>query len=631
MQATTNYVDAREIIRRQEGQIGKERLGKLLRCWPNTAARLLARYHGETRGHSNELTYRRLLQIAKQRKYWTDHALAKALGKEAKIDHDQARRWVAWYRGATLPPPKRPSNWKMPSVEKPNGEGDLYGQAKRLLHENGKAILGGRSTKELGSQALAVSLGCTKTTARCLRQRYWGETQGHAKDPLYLRVIETRREHPHWGYETIAQELELNPATVKLWLARYKGALTREWNAMPQRGGAPKQVAASSQAASILPSGGTQANGANGEPNSWDRIEGGKRVIGARGREITTVEALLRREKVDATAWHLESSNIERRDHPDGEITTVKVILRKSIIEERIQSISQSVANGIQAAAAAKPITAHRPSGSGLLFELSLPDLHIGKYAAKDETGEQYNVEIATKLARDATDALLTRAAADKPERILLVIGNDFYNVDSEARTTFNGTPQDEELRLHETFVAGKGVSAYQIRRCLEVAKTDVVFISGNHDKTRLWQLSQVMEAQFGNTPGLTFDSGPALRKYYVWGKVLLSFTHGNIKHERLPMLMANDQPQAWANSVFREVQLGHFHARRLKVLDLDLDAASVRIRIQPSLCAKDAWHAANGYHSRRAAEGYLYHRDFGPVSEYFYTPGMTGIKGNEK
>jgi hypothetical protein len=66
---------------------------------------------------------------------------------------------------------------------------------------------------------------------------------------------------------------------------------------------------------------------------------------------------------------------------------------------------------------------------------------------------------------------------------------------------------------------------------------------------------------------------------------------------------------------------MGHFHAKRLKMAILDEDQAGVRIRIQPTLCPRDAWHAGMGYWSRRAAEGYVYHKARGLLVEYIHTP----------
>jgi hypothetical protein len=514
---------------RRDPRIGKELLGKHVDCSPNTAARLLARYRGETRGHSSDQAYRLLLRIAKRKKNWSDHALTQTLAKEGHIDFDQARCWVARYRGATLPRPTTPAGWTAPHREKPDRDRsvDLYGKAKAVLKNS-----------NMGSHKLARELGCTKTTARCLRQRYMGETEGHAKHPDYDRVVAQKKAHPSWGPEQIARQLGFSAPRAKLWLARYKGALARGEQDEPAKAATPASTAPQCDPGL----------------NFWDSMDRGTRTLGVRGREITTVEDLLRKEGVDLDVWHIESSHLERKHHPEGEITFVKVVLRKALLEERLRAISESLAKGAQAAAVAMPITPHRPSGSGILFELSLPDLHLGKYSARDETGEAYNVEIAKRLTQDAIEDLLEQAANHHPEQILIAIGNDFYNVDSEQKATANGTPQDEELRWHQTFAAGKELTAYQIQRSLRLAPVHVVIVPGNHDKHRVWHLGEVLKSHFRTTPEVTFDNRAAPRKYYVWGQILLGFTHGDLeKHERLPMLMANEQPKAWASSTYRE------------------------------------------------------------------------------
>jgi transposase len=661
------YLMAREVIRHHKPKyghggngcepelIGKELLGALVGCSANAAGRHLARYRGETIGHSEDPTYKWLLKIAERRQQWSDHALVGALAEEAQIDYDQARRWVSWYRGATLPKPCTPAGLTIPDSgeRERKGETGRYEEAKNVLAVNEAALKaagnkedGEEALKQIGSHRLARLLRCTQSTARRLRQKYWGETRGHAKDPVYVDIVNMREAHPTWGPEMIGKALGLRSPTVKVWLARYEGALVHEAKATESKPMQPNAADIQTErlpqkALEALPPKPEQQGGAkvadeesgtakaqarnNHEPNVThaNSANPNKQTLVWSGRNLPPLDQLLCADKIDLEKWHVENADIRKQASPHGDFVTIKARLQRSIGEDRIRQLLERARKGVEAAAVAKPIVPHRPSGSDILFELSLPDLHLGKYAVRDETGEDYGTSLAVQVYRDANDDLLARAAqSHHPEQILLIAGGDYYNVDNEARTTAHGTPQDEEGRWWETFAAGKELKAYQIQRCLEVAPVHVIFVEGNHDKTKIMYLREVMMAQFAGHRFVTFDRGWSPRKYYCWHHVLLGFTHGNMKHEKLPMLMANEQRQAWASATYAEWQVGHEHCRALKqgLLDLDRDQATVRVRLEPTLSGKDAWHARMGYQARRAAQAYVYDQ-FTLLTQEIHTP----------
>src|SRR5690606_13006693 len=76
------------------------------------------------------------------------------------------------------------------------------------------------------------------------------------------------------------------------------------------------------------------------------------------------------------------------------------------------------------------------------LYEISIPDLHLSKLCWSDETGYQnYDIEIACNLYRNAVEDLLSKIDLDSVERFLLPVGNDFFNSDGMQMMTTAGTP----------------------------------------------------------------------------------------------------------------------------------------------------------------------------------------------
>ena len=127
------------------------------------------------------------------------------------------------------------------------------------------------------------------------------------------------------------------------------------------------------------------------------------------------------------------------------------------------------------------------------------------------------------------------------------------------------------------------------------------------------------LEAIYMNCKDVTVDTLPAFQKHIKYGINLIAWTHGDEeKHRDLPALMAGKWPEDWATTKHREWQLGHFHKKKeMYTVIGDEFGAGVRVRIIPSLSAKDAWHASKGYMSIRSAEAYLYSKDKGYTGHF--------------
>ena len=177
-------------------------------------------------------------------------------------------------------------------------------------------------------------------------------------------------------------------------------------------------------------------------------------------------------------------------------------------------------------------------------------------------------------------------------------------------------------MRWQESFLCGRKLMIAAIERLRQVAPVHVLVVPGNHDAQRLWYLGAVLAAYFRNTAGVQIDHTCHPRKYMVYGKNLIGYCHGHSeKHDKLPILMAVERPQDWAATRFREWHLGHFHSKKTKVFVAHQDLHSVQVRILPSLCPPDAWHANMGYTSKLAAEAYYWDAENGCVATFTHSP----------
>lgn len=254
----------------------------------------------------------------------------------------------------------------------------------------------------------------------------------------------------------------------------------------------------------------------------------------------------------------------------------------------------------------------------GMLFELAVYDIHLGKLTWNEESGENSDLKTQTQRVLDALDDLLSYARHYPIERILLPIGNDFYNTDTPTDTTTGGTPQQEDTRWQKTYRAGRILAVEMIDRCSQVAPVDVIQVSGNHDETRSFYLGDALEAWYHNNPNVHIDNSAKGRKYYPYGNSLIGFTHGgNEKLATLSSLMLIEAPELCAKAKFREWHCGHFHHKE----DIFLKAKEelgVTVRYLRSLSPPDAWHYDKGFvGALQASEAFLWSKDRGVVAQF--------------
>lgn len=258
---------------------------------------------------------------------------------------------------------------------------------------------------------------------------------------------------------------------------------------------------------------------------------------------------------------------------------------------------------------------------SACMLEVNIVDHHFGQLSWGDETGQtHYDIKISRKLYSDAVDYMLDKSKAFTIDKILYVIGNDFFNVNGQQNLTVHGTPQDEDCRWQKSFVEGVAMHHEAIDKMKQVADVEAVQVPGNHDEERAFYMGEVLKAWFINDKNVTVDNAPLVRKYKKYGKNLLGFTHGyGIKRERLYGLMPIEAKDVWSDCDNFEWHIGHVHHDTQSVLNVGSEASRIRIRTLPALVATDAWHAKNGYLSIRESQAYIWDKELGNIAQINY------------
>lgn len=253
------------------------------------------------------------------------------------------------------------------------------------------------------------------------------------------------------------------------------------------------------------------------------------------------------------------------------------------------------------------------------LFVPAIFDLHLGKLAWGEETGEDYDIKIAEARFNTALDDLISKCRSHSFERVLFIVGNDVYNSDKAfpfGQTTA-GTAQHDDIRWQKLFRMGIRLMTQAVEKLSHIAHTDVVTVFSNHDYERVFYLGEVLDAVFANHPNVTVDNSPSPRKYYQFGCNLLGLAHGhNEKPEQLPLLMAQEASDKWSATWYREWLLGHLHHKKQLQTQTAKDYNGVKVTYLTSPSSADAWHASRGFKgSIKGAEAFVYDAEEGLVA----------------
>lgn len=280
-------------------------------------------------------------------------------------------------------------------------------------------------------------------------------------------------------------------------------------------------------------------------------------------------------------------------------------------------------------------------TGNSLLL-LDNADLHIGRLAYGNETGDSYDIKIAVKRDNESTDYFMGEAeylAKRKPfEKVLMVFGNDYFNY-THAKpftATSNGTYQESDSRYQKMFMTGVNQAIKRIEQASALSPVHVIFIPGSHDEENTWYMSLVLNAYFRNNPNITVDVSPTLRQFLQFGKNLLGFDHGQYPtFERLFANMAFADTKAWEATVFKYFFTGHLHHKEVKAkvwqggpkeikiakgqMLITEDLNGILFDRLTSLTSNDYYEHSRGFIHIKNAEAFIFDKEFGKTHTLNY------------
>lgn len=246
---------------------------------------------------------------------------------------------------------------------------------------------------------------------------------------------------------------------------------------------------------------------------------------------------------------------------------------------------------------------------------INIADLHLNLQSTLLSANIEYDSDIAEELFFKVIEDVITRTMNYNFKEIIFCIGGDMLNGDNLSGSTTKGTPQNSDTHFYDAYerLCNMTVKAVDILRNY-AEKVNVILVPGNHDEVTGFKLAKYVEAWFRRDAEVVVDSTPLPRKYKVFGKTLLCFTHnGDVK--KLPSIVANEAREYWSTINNTEVFLQHLHSEQVL-----LEEHNMRIQRMPTISANSKWSNDCGYGAKRQCKTFILDIDDG-ITDILYTP----------
>lgn len=253
-----------------------------------------------------------------------------------------------------------------------------------------------------------------------------------------------------------------------------------------------------------------------------------------------------------------------------------------------------------------------------LLNTYVVTDFHLGMMAWHEESGEDYDMQIAENLLMKWFEAAIDQSP-NAATGLLANIG-DFLHWDGlEAVTPAHRHILDADTRLQKVIRVAIRCIKKIVRMMLE--KHDHVHMlmcDANHDEASEAWMRELFASHYEDEPRVTVDNSGSTFYCYEHGKVSLFYHHGHKKKmANIDDVFAAKFREVYGRTKYSYAHMGHLHQQAVRESNLMV------IEQHRTLAAKDAYAAQHGYLSGRDAKVITYHKDFGEVSRLTISPEM--------
>lgn len=273
-------------------------------------------------------------------------------------------------------------------------------------------------------------------------------------------------------------------------------------------------------------------------------------------------------------------------------------------------SIAEIFIKRAQEIPAAPAITKAHKTLDDWLTVYIFTDLHLGMYAWGEEAQEDWDLKLAQDKFTTTFTQLVSMSKAGS-QALFLGLGDLFHADNRDNRTEGHGHALDVDSRYDKVVGVGQDLFTHFTDMIAQNHdKVDVRLVQGNHDERTSVALAGFMRAWFRNEERIKVNSAVNPFCYHRFGVNLIGGHHGHkAKREKLPLVMANDKPQDWAETKTRHWHTGHIHHDTLK------EEGGVCVYSHRAPIPTDAYNFAAGYRSGQTMKSFAYHKESGAVS----------------
>lgn len=249
-------------------------------------------------------------------------------------------------------------------------------------------------------------------------------------------------------------------------------------------------------------------------------------------------------------------------------------------------------------------------SGEGLLAQYTITDYHLGMFASKGESGEEWSTEIATEKIYQVIDSMVE--STPHTEHAVINILGDFLHSDSQlAVTPTSRHVLDQDMRYSDLISIAVRIISYFVHRARTKATNVTLLIAqGNHDPIGSLWLQELFSYYFENDPNIAVIKSAYPFYAIEFGKTMLAYHHGDkVQFAKMAGVVPSLFPEIWGRTKFRYAHMGDKHHRRV------VEGLGIIVEQHQTLIANDAYSSSHGWTSEAGANVIIYSRETGELS----------------
>ena len=265
-----------------------------------------------------------------------------------------------------------------------------------------------------------------------------------------------------------------------------------------------------------------------------------------------------------------------------------------------------------------KPVKAPARTEEDLANLYVVTDFHLGMYSWHEETGGDWDTDIAESLLVSWFERAIA-SAPDASQGVLALLGDFLHHDGLEPVTPEHHNVLDADSRFEKLV----RVAIRVVRRIVGMllakhACLHVVIAEGNHDIAASVWLRELFAALYEDEPRITVDQSPNPYYAFEFGQTSLFFHHGHRRNlKNVDDVFAGRFRDIFGRTTHSYGHVGHKHEQGQHESNLMV------VESHRTLAAPDAYSARGGWLSGRGASVITYSKSYGEVGRVTISPEM--------